>query len=806
MLVRCSMCENERGGDVIGTAHSRVENENDDHSDRYSNPSGDDNQNDSDEDSDDNDMSDSDLEINSVITEHIQLSDAKSVRFDDSKLDFNTSSKKSPFVFADDAYSSSIVSTHPQTLVGKRGVLIKVTGKLNDLSKFKTRFEGLLALERLASNSFEFIKRDSIAESEVGVETLADCTDGMAVDAINSTDEFLPDTKVDIKFAASTNEDSAKDLKTKSTNSPAVKISTILPADLIYITKHWTVEADTALLEYINVITMTSNSSVAKSFFSKIENVTVPLNYLDYHYESTLSHYNLLQIQCRICTLKLFNDIMEDIIQLANLSNIPSPASSNVTNFNPIRNISSSLESSFDVIPLGPGVSMNATTVSLPVTTSNTLTTSDVFETSSMNLDSDESFSLGYLLRKYSSYLFLNLKQPILDQTIKSMTIKAGSACNLTLDNSKALESRDMNHVDILTSQNCFVQAFNQLASKDASVYRYVYSGDRVFQITFKGEDGIDAGGVFREGMSRIVEDLFSSSFNLLILCPNGQHAININTEKYLPNPSQKSSTALKMFQFIGRIMAMSIRVKLFLPFEFPSFIWKRVIGEECNSLEDLMTFDSVACSYIKQLTESTLDEDSFNFKYKRLKFNYTSSDGTEKALKKEYENVFVTFENRFEYCDAVLHARLHEFDEQIEMISTGINDVIPLNVLRLFSWQQLESLVAGSPTFDIPLWKSKTDASGVPSKTLELFWKVIESLTPKEQAGFVRFAWGRSRLPSEKEFTTKMRLTSAGSSPLPIAHTCFFSIELPDYPDEKSMRHGILAAIHFGLGGILLG
>lgn len=45
-------------------------------------------------------------------------------------------------------------------------------------------------------------------------------------------------------------------------------------------------------------------------------------------------------------------------------------------------------------------------------------------------------------------------------------------------------------------------------------------------QINFVGEDGVDAGGVFREGMSRMVEDLFSPYFDLLIQCPNGRQAI----------------------------------------------------------------------------------------------------------------------------------------------------------------------------------------------------------------------------------------------------------------------------------------
>lgn len=47
-----------------------------------------------------------------------------------------------------------------------------------------------------------------------------------------------------------------------------------------------------------------------------------------------------------------------------------------------------------------------------------------------------------------------------------------------------------------------------------------------VVQINFVGEDGVDAGGVFREGISRMVEDLFSPDFDLFIQCPNGRQAI----------------------------------------------------------------------------------------------------------------------------------------------------------------------------------------------------------------------------------------------------------------------------------------
>jgi hypothetical protein len=165
-----------------------------------------------------------------------------------------------------------------------------------------------------------------------------------------------------------------------------------------------------------------------------------------------------------------------------------------------------------------------------------------------------------------------------------------------------------------------------------------------------------------------------------------------------------------------------------------------------------------------------------------------------------------VTYANRLKYCQLVESSRLGEFDVQLAYLQRGFTEVVPLSAICLFSWDQLEFLVSGNPDIDIDLLKSKTDSSGVPPNTLKHFWSVLKSLTSKEKAGFIRFAWGRSRLPIACEFTSKMRLTAAGSARLPVAHTCFFSVELPNYSTEEEMRHGILTAIHFGVGGILMG
>jgi hypothetical protein len=290
-----------------------------------------------------------------------------------------------------------------------------------------------------------------------------------------------------------------------------------------------------------------------------------------------------------------------------------------------------------------------------------------------------------------------------------------------------------------------------------------------------------------------------------------------MNCEKFVPNPSYTSTTTMEMYEFVGKLMGMSIRTKLLLPFEFPPLIWKALVGEVVKPV-DLSAIDAVTCSFLTALRnceeDGVTDHESFEAKYNQeLDFTYTGSDGVQRPLRtpgldrslSTGSPRIVTFENRLEYCAAVERARIHEFDAQVARIADGLGKVVPMDALQLFSWQQLEVLVAGSPTFDIDLWKKNTSSTGVSSRNLAWFWKVIESLSSKDQSAFIRFAWGRSRLPNAKHFSTKMKLSDAGRATLPIAHTCFFSIELPNYESEEAMRRGILTVIEYGVGGILL-
>ena len=79
----------------------------------------------------------------------------------------------------------------------------------------------------------------------------------------------------------------------------------------------------------------------------------------------------------------------------------------------------------------------------------------------------------------------------------------------------------------------------------------------------------------------------------------------------------------------------------------------------------------------------------------------------------------------------------------------------------------------------------------------MKWFWEILKEMSAEERTMFLRFVWGRSKLPSSgklKSFT--LSKLNRGDDALPISHTCFFQLELPDYSTKEVMRDKILYAI----------
>ena len=89
----------------------------------------------------------------------------------------------------------------------------------------------------------------------------------------------------------------------------------------------------------------------------------------------------------------------------------------------------------------------------------------------------------------------------------------------------------------------------------------------------------------------------------------------------------------------------------------------------------------------------------------------------------------------------------------------------------------------------------------------VQRFWRVMAQLSNKDRSQFLRFAWGRSRLPKTSNWPRpfKLCMKEEGDELLPVSHTCFFQLELPQYSTDAIMKERLLVAIHFGSGEFML-
>jgi hypothetical protein len=183
-------------------------------------------------------------------------------------------------------------------------------------------------------------------------------------------------------------------------------------------------------------------------------------------------------------------------------------------------------------------------------------------------------------------------------------------------------------------------------------------------------------------------------------------------------------------------------------------------------------------------------------------KFVTKDSSGKDVELVPGGKDLSVTFENCGKYADLMLKARLGECDKAIARIREGISVVVQIDLLNLFSWRQVETLVCGTADVDVDILKENTDyeGCGLSDQHIQYFWEVLKEFSQIERSLFLKFVWGRKRLPSGKDWrhmkVTRYNPSGPVNNYMPISHTCFFTLDLPAYTSKEAMRQKLTYAI----------
>jgi len=300
------------------------------------------------------------------------------------------------------------------------------------------------------------------------------------------------------------------------------------------------------------------------------------------------------------------------------------------------------------------------------------------------------------------------------------------------------------------------------------------------------------------------------------ILCktPNNKAHSGELREMWMLSPAATRVSHRRQLQFLGQVMGIALRTKATLPLTLHPTVWKYLTGEPITKF-DLETTDVAIVSAVDQIVKMAhsdgMDDDTFCSCFFETFTTHSSASTVEEPhileLKPNGSAIPLTLEGVDEWASLVLEKRLHESDEQLELVKQGLATVVPVELLALWTGHELEHEVCGSSVIDLDELKAHAFYEGYEANSdpIKFMWQALEGMSDEDRGDFLHFCWGRSRLPATEAAWSalpnggnrlKVSRASLGHQSLPIAHTCFFQIELPPYESAEEAAEKLTYAV----------
>lgn len=323
-------------------------------------------------------------------------------------------------------------------------------------------------------------------------------------------------------------------------------------------------------------------------------------------------------------------------------------------------------------------------------------------------------------------------------------------------------------------------------------------------EITFKGESGVDAGGLTREWYQVLSRQMFNPDYALYLPVASDKTTFRPNRTSGI-NPEH-----LSFFKFIGMIIGKAIRDQCYLDCHFSREVYKNILGRPV-SLKDMESLD---LDYYKSLVW-ILENDITDIIEET--FSVEADDYGEHKIIDLIENgseIAVTEENKQDYVKRIVQYKLQtSVTEQMENFLQGFYALIPIELISIFDEQELELLISGLPDIDVDDWKNNTTYVNYTAncKQISYFWRAVRSFDLEERAKLLQFVTGTSKVPLNgfKELSGvsgvckfSIHRDYGHADRLPTSHTCFNQLNLPSYNSYETLRGSLLLAINEGHEG----
>ncbi|XP_050561006.1 E3 ubiquitin-protein ligase SMURF1 [Spodoptera frugiperda] len=322
--------------------------------------------------------------------------------------------------------------------------------------------------------------------------------------------------------------------------------------------------------------------------------------------------------------------------------------------------------------------------------------------------------------------------------------------------------------------------------------------------VKFRGEEGLDYGGVAREWLHLLGRELFNPHYGLFQYANAGddRYALQINADSGV-NPEH-----LSYFHFAGRILGVALFHGHQLDAAFTAPFYKQLLGRPIT-LRDIRDVDPELHRSLSWMLENSIAgviDTTFSVE--------CSSFGAVRSveLRPGGANEAVTDANKRDYVRLyVAHRFTRGAERQWLALQRGLADIIPPQLLRPLSPRDLQPLLAGRADLDPADWRRHTRLKHVThdAPIVSWFWEIVEEFDAEMRARLLQFVTGSRRVPlagfralqgstgaaAPRLFTLHL-VADASPDSLPKAHTCFNRLDLPPYPNKEKLHDKLKQAV----------
>ena len=352
----------------------------------------------------------------------------------------------------------------------------------------------------------------------------------------------------------------------------------------------------------------------------------------------------------------------------------------------------------------------------------------------------------------------------------------------------------------IVSRKNIVQEAITQLQLATADDLK------KPLRVKFEDEEAEDAGGVTKEFFMLLIKEILNPDYGMFTEYEDS------NMIWFNPSSLEENS----YYFLIGIVCGLAIYNFTIVNVPFPLILYKKLLWNEEEqkkemefTLSDLKELTPTTAKSLQQLLDYRADdvEEVFGLSFTISQTSF--GEVTEVALKPGGQDCPVTSQNKAEYVGLYVDYVLGKSCEaQFVAYKKGFLKVVSGRVLQLFHPQELMALVVGNENYDWELLErlcQYKEGYSPDHQTIKHFWQVFHDLSEGDKRKFLLFLTGSDRIPIAGMSSVKMIIQRTNDTNfLPVAHTCFNLLDLPQYGTKEKLKFKLLQAIQctkgFGL------